>query len=185
MSGLHRNISILTTGTGRDIRQIPDNQEVLLYPDSSITIIVEVLERVAASDNDDAIRYRTVSSLTSSAITIIYIRFHFDSLAHDNSSQENEVLKTSLVINDRGDGTPSAVILEGTQQVPKFNRGEPDKVKIYMALYRVEQRGVDLLVVFNAPIVSDDGPADQQVAASHFNIFTRSLRVEDFGLFAS
>lgn len=88
-----------------------------------------------------------------------------------------------MVINDRGDRTPSAVILEGTQKVPKFNSTVPDEVKIYMALYRVEQRRADLLVVFNAPIVSGDGPADQQVAASHFDTFARSLHIEDFGLF--
>ena len=37
-----------------DIRQIPDTQEVLLYPDSDVSIIVEVLQRVAVMSFSDA-----------------------------------------------------------------------------------------------------------------------------------
>lgn len=42
---------------GRQIRQVPDNQEVFLYPDSSISIIVEVLERVAENDDEEAAKF--------------------------------------------------------------------------------------------------------------------------------
>lgn len=40
----------------RDLRQVPDTQEVFLYPGSSVSIIVEILERVEPSHFDDAIR---------------------------------------------------------------------------------------------------------------------------------
>lgn len=42
---------------GREIRQAPDSQEVFLYPDSSISIIVEVLERVAENDDEEAAKF--------------------------------------------------------------------------------------------------------------------------------
>ena len=34
----------------RDLRQVPDTQEVFLYPDCGISMIVEVLECVEAQD---------------------------------------------------------------------------------------------------------------------------------------
>jgi hypothetical protein len=39
-----------------DIRQVPDTQEVFIYPHSNISIIVEILQRVEHSHLDDAIR---------------------------------------------------------------------------------------------------------------------------------
>lgn len=45
----HSNRSIT-----RDIRQVPDTQEVFLYPDSSVSIIVEILQRIDPPDFRDA-----------------------------------------------------------------------------------------------------------------------------------
>lgn len=46
--------------TSSDLRQIPDNQEVLLSPDSNISLVVEVLQSVregqAATDLEEAIK---------------------------------------------------------------------------------------------------------------------------------
>ena len=39
----------------RDLRQIPDNQEVFLYPDSNVSIIIEVLQRVPEPNDAEAI----------------------------------------------------------------------------------------------------------------------------------
>lgn len=39
-----------------DMRQIPDNQEVFSYPDSNVSVIVEVLEAVEPTNPHDAIR---------------------------------------------------------------------------------------------------------------------------------
>jgi hypothetical protein len=38
------------------LRQIPDTQEVLLYPHSNVSIIVEILQRVERSHFNEAIR---------------------------------------------------------------------------------------------------------------------------------
>jgi hypothetical protein len=40
-----------------DVRQVPDNQEVFLYPDSDASIIVEILQKVEPASLDDAIKY--------------------------------------------------------------------------------------------------------------------------------
>ncbi len=42
---------------GSDLRQVPDTQEVFLYPDSGVSIIFEVLQRVDKEDDQDAARY--------------------------------------------------------------------------------------------------------------------------------
>lgn len=39
------------------LRQVPDTQEVFLYPDSDVSIIVEILERVEPSDFSEAARF--------------------------------------------------------------------------------------------------------------------------------
>ncbi|KAL1741886.1 hypothetical protein HDZ31DRAFT_44464 [Schizophyllum fasciatum] len=155
-----------------DLRQIPDTQEVFLYPDSSASIIVEILERVEAEHYDAA------------------VRFHFDSLAHDNDAQASTVTSVSVIPNDRGgDQTPSAVILNGTQSVAKFNRSTLDVVRVLLALYRVESKRIDLVITFNVPTVtSDDSGAvtSEQLSKieSDFQALVTSLQIVDFGLFA-
>jgi hypothetical protein len=39
-----------------DIRQVPDTQELLLFPNSNISIVLEVLEKVAADDLVEAVK---------------------------------------------------------------------------------------------------------------------------------
>jgi len=153
-----------------DLRVVPDTQEVFLYPESSVSIIIEVLERVGHSDYTDA------------------IKFHFDSLAHDNSAVSSEVNNVIIIPNDRGDDTPSPIVLTGMQLVPKFNRTNPDQVRILMGVYRVESKAVDLVVTSNIPMRSDDGGAVDEAgfvaAQADFNKLVSSLKIVDLGLFA-
>ena len=44
-----------------DVREVPDNQEVFSYPDSNVSVIVEVLERVEPTDPYDAIGFKKYS----------------------------------------------------------------------------------------------------------------------------
>ena len=57
-----------------------------------------------------------------------------------------------------------------------------------MALYRVEEKPIDLVVTFNVPLTSADGGAvdarELQTTEQQFNTFIRSLKIVDFGLFA-
>ncbi|KAF9451195.1 Mog1p/PsbP-like protein [Macrolepiota fuliginosa MF-IS2] len=153
-----------------DLRQIPDNQEVFLYPHNDASLIVEVLESVDETDNSKA------------------IKFHFDSLAHDNSAERSEVQEISVIPNDRGDATPSAIVLHGIQYVKKFNHHESDTVNILMALYRVRHKNVDLAVTLNIPVNLETGgevtEADAGEVTKDFKELVTSLRIEDFELFA-
>ena len=94
----------------------------------------------------------------------------------------------TVVPNDGGDDTPSAIILKGSQRVPKFNRTTPDDVRIFMALFRVEHKEIDLVVTFNVPIRTLDGGAvgseGLEQAESDFHKFVTSFRICDYGLFA-
>ncbi|KAJ7582934.1 hypothetical protein C8J56DRAFT_956083 [Mycena floridula] len=154
-----------------DLRQIPDTQEVFLFPDSNVSIVVEILEKVeSATSLEDA------------------VKFHFTSLAHDNDATSNEILSVETVVNERGDNTPSMMRLSGVQDVPKFNKRTADKVRVLMALYRIEAKAIDLVVSFNVPIHSEDGgavtPDGLTAAMAQFDEFTRSLCIVDWGLFA-
>jgi len=174
------------------LRQVPDTQEVFLYPDSGVSIIVEVLQSVAAQDP------QAIANL------------HFESLAHDNDAEESELLETTLVPTGDGHRTPPPIVVYGTQKAHKFNREQADLVRILIAVYRVADRNIDLVMTMNVPIQTsaDDqaGTHGQTVAPTNgvaiatelgavdedawkaaretFEVAARSLRIVDFGLFA-
>ncbi|EPQ58446.1 Mog1p/PsbP-like protein [Gloeophyllum trabeum ATCC 11539] len=153
-----------------DLREVPDTQEVFLYPDSSVSIIVDVLQRVEAENFADA------------------ARLHFASLAHDNDAESSTVHDVGIIPNDRGDNTPSPVVLYGTQSVKKFNQTVPDEVRILLALYRVKDKNVDLLLTCNVPVRAvDQGAVGEEgftAAKGDFDRAVQTLRIVDFGLFA-
>lgn len=128
--------------------------------------------------------YLTYSSIDSA----FPYSFHFGSLAHDNDAESHNVESTTVIPNDRGDNTPSPVVVVGTQQIKKFNRPTPDDVRIFLALYRVESKNVDLVLSMNIPLRTSDGQSvpesDQTAARQVFDTAVRSLRIIDFGLFA-
>lgn len=119
---------------------------------------------------------------------ISVIRFHFDSVAYDNSARSAEIEGIFEIPNDRvGDNTPPAIVLKGVQLVSKFNSTVADKVRIMMAVFRVESKAIDVVVTFNIPVVSVYGGAvgNEGVERSEtdFDIFVRSFRISDFSLF--
>ncbi|KAI0340604.1 Mog1p/PsbP-like protein [Trametopsis cervina] len=152
-----------------DLRQVPDTQEVFLYPESSTSIIVEVLERVAPDDATEA------------------AKFHFDSLAHDNDATAKTVLNVDVRTTHQGE-TPPPVVLHGIQAVPKFNSTTSDEVFIHLALYRIASKNVDLVMTMNIPVrTSDDGAVNEEhraTAEHEFDAAVSSLNIVDFGLFA-
>lgn len=154
----------------KDIRQVPDTQEVFLYPDSGVSVIIEILQRVEPDD------------LTEAA------KFHFDSLAHDNSAASATVKSIEQVPNERKDETPTATTLVGVQQIAKFNRSDEDTVEILLVLYRVQSKNIDLVLTFNVPGAAQDGEAvgeaGRNSALRDFTTAVKSLKIVDFGLFA-
>lgn len=91
-------------------------------------------------------------------------------------------------MNDRGDDTPSPVILTGTQHIQKFNRQSVDRVAVFMAIYRIETKRIDLVLTMNVPVEASDEDAvgEQGISAAQadFNAAATSLRIIDYGLFA-
>ena len=124
----------------------------------------------------------------SSLFFFLSFRFHFDALAHDNDALSSAVEDVHTIPNDRGDRTPSVIILRGKQGVRKFNLTSVDDVRIFMALYRVEEKGVDLVLTLNFPMSVGDGNTriEEQYAKaqSDFYSIATSLRIVDFDLFA-
>ncbi|KAH9946288.1 Mog1p/PsbP-like protein [Epithele typhae] len=153
-----------------NFRQVPDTQEVFVSPNSGLSVIVEVLQSVAATDPREA------------------AGFHFDALAHDNDAKSKTITDTATVSNGSVGGTPDPVVLEGTQMVEKFNRTKPDEVRILLALFRVPDKTVDLVMTMNVPMTSGDGgaltEADYRSVKDVFDTAAKSLRIVDYGLFA-
>ncbi|KAE8234320.1 hypothetical protein CF326_g634 [Tilletia indica] len=151
-----------------DFRQVPDNQEVFVSPDSDpqreASLIVEVLQRVDKDDLDQA------------------VRFHFESIAHDNDAEESHVGRT-WSFND----TQRPILLSGTQLVKKFGKdSEPAKqVKIWVALWRIEDKNVDLVMSVNvAGTEAEEQERGEDEVGRIFERAARSLSIVDYGLFA-
>jgi len=152
-----------------DLRQVPDTQEVFLATDSDVSVVIEILERVAPDEPDQV------------------AKFHFDSLAHDNEAVSSvvEVINTPTV-------QPSPLVLsvlQGIQVVPKFNRTRSDTVKILLAVYRVLDKRIDLVLTFNIPIQAEKaGSAVDEAGLKKwveaFEGAVSSFKIVDYGLFA-
>ncbi|KAI0747915.1 Mog1p/PsbP-like protein [Daedaleopsis nitida] len=153
-----------------DFRQVPDTQEVFVSSTSDISLIVEVLQSVDATD------LRQAAGL------------HFDALAHDNDATSQTIADTAENPNGSDGTTPDPVVLYGTQTVKKFNSRSADEVRILLALYRVPDKNVDLVMTMNVPMTSAKGgavsEADWTAARATFDVAAKSLRIVDYGLFA-
>ncbi|WFD21185.1 hypothetical protein MCAP1_003446 [Malassezia caprae] len=145
------------------VRQVPDNQEVLLARDSNVSVILEVLQCVAPATDAHAMEQG--------------VRYHFDSLAHDNSAVSSVVEAADGVDGAAPAGqTPSAATAHGRQTVPKFGKhADEEQVTIYVALWRLPAKNVDLVLSLNDP--------EGRVTAAQFRAAAASLRIEDWGLF--
>lgn len=114
-------------------------------------------------------------------------RFHFESLAHDNSAEEKQIHEITIYPADSDSETPPPILLYGEQSIRKFNSTVPDKIRILLAVYRLKEKNVDLVMSMNAPMESAAGDAineDQWVVAKEaFSVAAQSLHIVDFGLF--
>lgn len=107
-------------------------------------------------------------------------------MAHDNSAASNSVGSVTKIPNNRGDKTPSPIVLKGTQLVHKFNSTVPDTVHIFLAVFRVKEKNADLVLSMNVPIETpggDMGDVKYKQAQNDFEIAVKSLHISDFSLF--
>lgn len=84
--------------------------------------------------------------------------------------------------------TPSPILLSGVQHVQKFNRTAVDKVYIFLAVYRIESKNVDLVLSVNVPYVTEGGPPMDSTTLGtierQYLTAASSLHIIDFNLFA-
>jgi hypothetical protein len=108
-------------------------------------------------------------------------RFLFDSLAHDNEASSSSLSEMSLLT----DADPSLLMSSGIQRIKKFNRPEEDEVLILMAVYRLQSRGVDLVLTNNIPLSKQSDPTlNIDNLKETFTTIAQSLVIVDQNLFA-
>lgn len=171
------------------MRQVPDTQEVLLSPDSEISYVVEILQRVEPDDLGKAAeQVDTLELFTFSANSSLFDRFHFDALAHDNSAASTKIQSVTVPSPPYPSSPPAQPIpttLLGEQLVSKWNRTDLDRVQIFLAVYRVDRKGTDVVFSMNAPIVQRESTEEVLAARRKtFDAAVQSFRILDFGLFA-
>lgn len=159
-----------------DLRQVPNTQEVFLSKDTDISYIIEVLERVEAGDGVEA------------------VKFHFDALADDNDAKKREIEVTegpqTHPAGPSPPAQPSCWALIGTQHVPKFNKSaeQADIVKIFVLLWRVDAKQMDVVLTINVPIsTAEAGGVGEEGVGRVRQIWEKarsSFEVKDFELFA-
>ncbi|CAH7675244.1 hypothetical protein PPACK8108_LOCUS10229 [Phakopsora pachyrhizi] len=169
-----------------NLRQVPDQQEVFLSPNSDLSIIIEQTFFKSLFINNQK----------------NYLRFHFESLSHDNSASSSTITNITLPpdatffsTNSITKNTPFPILLEGQQVVSKFNQpdSEADQVNIWMSLWRLNGIGnggvgTDLVMTINLPC--PDGTSSVKIqqsiknASDLFHSAAMSLRIVDWGLFA-
>ncbi|CED85598.1 RAN guanine nucleotide release factor [Phaffia rhodozyma] len=158
-----------------DIRQVPDTQEVFLAHDSELSYIIEILEAVESDECAGA------------------IKFHFDSLAHDNTALSSTItsidspssLSTESAVKfsdfpPSPPNQPTVVTLCGNQVVQKFGKKELEgEVVIFMAVWRIQGKNTDIVFTINCP-----EPSFRQAAEQAFRAAVPMFKVNDWNLFA-
>ena len=107
-------------------------------------------------------------------------------MADDNSAASSSIERVTGIPKDKGDDTPSPIVLQGTQLVRKFNSVVLDTIHILLAVFRIESKNVDLVLSMNVPLETVEGKVDDaryQQARLDFDTAVKSLRILDFGLF--
>ncbi|KAK4703590.1 hypothetical protein P7C70_g2627, partial [Phenoliferia sp. Uapishka_3] len=161
-----------------ELRQVPDSQEVWLDNDSNLSFILEVVQLVTESG--------AVDDLDAA------LRFHFNSLAHDNTALSATISSISLPTNFNNSSNTSIptfgpATLSGRQTVSKFNLPpeRADVVLVLMALWRLPSKNTDLVLCVNFPVSEEGGPEiDSTTAKKVFADAAHRLAIVDYGLFA-
>jgi hypothetical protein len=129
-----------------------------------------------------------VNSYSVADVTLL--RFHFDSLAYDNDATNSKIERVVEAQIERTAPQPSPYFLQGTQFVPKFNRPMPDQVEILMALFRVPDKGADVVLTVNIPTRTQNPETkvikqeDWEPITKAFHTAIETFQIVDFGLFA-
>ncbi|CAN9091601.1 unnamed protein product [Alternaria sp. RS040] len=158
------------------IRQIPDHQEVYLDSNGYSSIVVEILEYVEKSNDEEALQY------------------HFGDLVEDTGDQ------TTIISQDRAamKSLPNNSVLTLTfiqtppTPNPHPNRKTPEFTYIHLILLRLKEQGTDIMISINIPHYPGEfTPAEQQGDETPLMKDSKAVRervlesfqVEEWGLF--
>ncbi|GES73646.1 ran guanine nucleotide release factor [Rhizophagus clarus] len=165
-----------------DVRKVPDNQEAFADVNTDQSIIIEILEFVKQTTNDDAARY------------------HFDSIATDNDAEDfSTIQQITQLTSQEVPNLPSDTLMyfcTGQQSVAKFNEKDPNArnlVNIYLALLRLPNYDTDIVITYNIPILIGAASSSRQTAQEGniqvgFEEFKRMLatfKINNYDLFAA
>ncbi|GBC04640.1 hypothetical protein RclHR1_00580005 [Rhizophagus clarus] len=149
-----------------DVRKVPDNQEAFADVNTDQSIIIEILEFVKQTTNDDAAS--TIQQITQL------------------TSQEVPNLPSDTLM----------YFCTGQQSVAKFNEKDPNArnlVNIYLALLRLPNYDTDIVITYNIPILIGAASSSRQTAQEGniqvgFEEFKRMLatfKINNYDLFAA
>ncbi|KAF1946609.1 Mog1p/PsbP-like protein [Clathrospora elynae] len=158
------------------IRQIPDHQEVYLDANGYSSIVVEILEYVHKSNDEEALQYHFGDLVegTGDATTII-----------DQGKAEMKSLPDKPVL---------ALTFIQTPQTPNPNprRKTPEFTYIHLLLLRLKEQGTDILVTINIPHypgeyekASEEGGQTQLMkdSADVREKVLKSFEIKEWGIF--
>ncbi|OLL22828.1 Nuclear import protein mog1 [Neolecta irregularis DAH-3] len=170
---------------GSVFRQTPDNQEVYvdLKEGSDLSLIIEILEREACSDEESAI-------------------VHFNAIAYDNDVPEGSmrVLSNELVSTETVPNLNSHVVylLSGIQEAYKWGRktvlppGQTSIVVVIVAVIRLTAQATDLVISLNVPVILQTSSLttimkDSEIvciALKKVEEVLKALTIQDYSLFS-
>jgi hypothetical protein len=124
--------------------------------------------------------------LLQETLTAGYRRFHLDAIAEENDAMEHNFIPAQRPTTNE----LSPIVLDGRQVLKKA--GSIHRLRTLFALFRIRERDHDVVVTFNIPIETGEGPgrngaitAEQgQAIESDFYRVVDSLRIVDYNLFA-
>lgn len=131
-----------------DIRQVPDNQEVFVSPDSDATLIVELLDSPSEVDYFDAgIKYNLHIRLMIHFF--LFYSFHWSEICQETGSTNSTIEKCDKI--DISEYKNVSYII-GTQNIPKFGKQDDStSVKIRLLCLRIQSISTDILISTSSP----------------------------------
>mmetsp|Transcript_65380 Transcript_65380/g.116335 ORF Transcript_65380/g.116335 Transcript_65380/m.116335 type:complete len:190 (-) Transcript_65380:1069-1638(-) len=162
-----------------DIRQVPDNQEVFIDPQTDACIIIELL------------------SLTPNVSLEDLAPYHFKELAKENAA-DFHVGECQVMSDDTMPHLPPTKdaykqVIKGTQTIAKFKEAAANLVTTYLAVVRLAPPlSTEILISLSAP--SEIHPessskglqpmgGNKELCDRLFTDLLRSFHIRDFGLF--
>ncbi|KAF9166413.1 hypothetical protein BGX21_006392 [Mortierella sp. AD011] len=150
------------------VREVPDHQEVFVNVEEDQSVIVEILE-LAAQTNDEGCA-----------------AFHYQQLAEDNDATDASVIQSVSVLNNSELPTWPAeakiYLLLGQQRIAKFNERQRqledaaahphqqphadarNLVQIMMVVVRLPRQETDIVITYNVPLQISESSSSKQVA---------------------